>query len=326
MQFIRIKERYDNPLLNKKQSIMDQYFKSDFWTEAFSRGQSWLITELPGLIIITIMAFLAFRLIKMYLNSLNKKLITRASKNSKVDVDEESKRINTLINSIHGILKIAAWLIIIMIILQKFGVNIGPILASFGILGIALGFGAQNMVRDFLAGFFIIAENQIRLNDVAIIDGTYGVVEKIKPRTTTIRDLEGIVHIFPNGAINLLSNMTKDWSAIVFDIRVAYKEKPEEVMELMKKVGEDLQSDSRFKSVIKEPLEVLGLNEFAESGIIIKARLKTKPMEQWATGREYRKRLINAFKQNNIEIPFPHRTIYWGQETGFSKLSTNNNA
>jgi len=293
---------------------MEQYLESNFWSELISSGQAWLINELPGLLIVVIIAIIIFKLVKAFLNTMNKKLANRATKDSKVDVNEESKRIGTVLRTIHSITKVIIWIILIMIVLQKFGVNIGPILASFGIVGVAIGFGAQNMVRDYLSGFFIILENQIRVSDFAILNGTYGVVEKIELRTTTLRDLSGTVHVFQNGKIDSVSNMTKDWSAIVFDISVAYKENPQEVMNLMKEVGDELQNDSQFKDKIKEPLEIFGLNEFTDKGIVIKARLKTKPMEQWALGREYRKRLFDAFNKNNIEIPYPHRTIYWGEE------------
>ncbi len=120
-----------------------------------------------------------------------------------------------------------------------------------------------------------------------------------------------------------MSNMTKDWSAMVFDIGVAYKENPQVVMDLMKKVGDEMQDDSKFKDKILEPIEIFGLDEFADSAIVIKARLKTKPSAQWAVGREYRERLKYAFDQNNIEIPFPHTSVYWGQEINPLKLDIN---
>jgi len=167
------------------------------------------------------------------------------------------------------------------------------------------------LVRDFITGFFILLENQIRTGDVAIINGTGGLVEKIELRTITLRDFSGTVHIFQNGKISTLSNMTKEWSAMVFDIGVAYKENIEEVTGIMKKVGEELLEDSNFKDKILEPLEVFGIENFADSAIIIRARIKTKPIEQWNVGREYRKRLKIAFDEQNIEIPFPNRTIHW---------------
>jgi small conductance mechanosensitive channel len=210
-----------------------------------------------------------------------------------------------------------------MIILQKLGINIAPILAGAGIVGLAVGFGAQELVRDFISGFFIILENQIRAGDVAIINGTGGTVEKMAFRTVTLRDFSGVVHIFQNGKINTIANMTKDWSAMVFDIGVAYKENPQQVMELMKQVGNEMYNDEEFKDKILEPIEVFGLDKFAESALIIKARMKTKPVQQWAIGREYRRRLKKAFDEHNIEIPFPHTTIYWGEKIKPLKLDVN---
>jgi len=303
---------------------MEQILESTFWTELFKNGQNWLINELPGLLIALVLFFLAFKIIGFSLKKLKRTLLNRAYKNDKLDAVEAEKRILTLTSIIHGLIKIILWVIFLMIILQKFGINIAPILASAGIIGLAVGFGAQELVRDFISGFFIILENHIRSGDVAIINGTGGLVEKLEFRTTTLRDFSGVVHIFQNGKISDISNMTKDWSAMVFDIGVAYKENPQVVMDLMKQVGDELQNDPEFKDKIIEPMEIFGLDKFADSAIIIKARLKTKPIQQWAVGREYRKRLKYAFDQHNIEIPFPHTTVYWGDRINPLKLDVNN--
>ncbi|HYX07835.1 MAG TPA: mechanosensitive ion channel family protein, partial [Bacteroidales bacterium] len=183
-----------------------------------------------------------------------------------------------------------------------------------GILGLAVGFGAQELVRDFISGFFILLENQIRAGDVAIINGTGGLVEKIELRTTSLRDFSGTVHVFQNGKINSLSNMTKEWSAIVFDMGVAYKEDVDHVMKVMKEVGDEMKSSEEYGPNILEPIEIFGVDQFADSAVVIKARLKTKPIQQWTIGREYRRRLKIAFDREGIEIPFPHTTLYWGEE------------
>jgi len=302
---------------------MRQILESGFWSELFKNGQNWLINELPGLLIALVLFFLAFKIVGFSLKKLKRTLINRAAKNDKVDTIEAEKRIITLTNIIHGLIKITLWVIFVMIILQKFGINIAPILAGAGIIGLAVGFGAQELVRDFISGFFIILENQIRSGDVAIINGTGGLVENIEFRTTTLRDFSGVVHTFQNGKINTISNMTKDWSAMVFDIGVAYKENPQAVMDIMKQVGEELQNDPDFKDKIIEPIEIFGLDKFADSAIIIKARLKTLPIQQWTIGREYRKRLKYAFDKHNIEIPFPHTTVYWGDKINPLTLDVN---
>ena len=302
---------------------MKQILESTLWTDLFKTSQNWLISELPGLLIALVLFFLAYKIVGFSVKKLNKKILNNAKKNDNADTDEAGKRINTLTSILHGAIKVILWLILIMIVLQKISINIAPILAGAGIVGVAVGFGAQELVRDYISGFFIILENQIRTGDVAIIDGTWGLVEKVEFRTITLRDLSGVVHIIQNGKINVMSNMTKDWSAMVFDIGVAYKEDPQVVMDLMKKVSDEIQNDSKFKDKILEPIEIFGLDEFADSAIVIKARLKTKPSEQWAVGRKYRERLKYAFDQNNIEIPFPHMSVYWGEEINPLKLEIN---
>jgi len=293
---------------------MEEIITTDFWKDLFETGQDWIITELPGLIIIIIVLLIASRIISFVLNKLKRTLIHRAEKNEKENLPEIEKRITTLIGIVRGVASIMLWSVFIMIALKKFGVEIAPILASAGIVGLAVGFGAQELVRDFLSGFFILLEDQVRAGDVAIINGTGGSVEKVELRTITLRDFAGVVHIFQNGKINTLANMTKEWSAMVFDIGVAYKEDVDMVMQVMKDVGADLQNDELLGSSIIEPIEIFGLDKFDDSALVIKARLKTKPMQQWAVGREYRRRLKIAFDKNNIEIPFPHTTVYWGEE------------
>jgi moderate conductance mechanosensitive channel len=280
----------------------------------------WFIRESPGLLITIVMVFVAFKIAYIVTNNLSKTLIKRAEKDSLSDAGEATKRINTLIGISYGAIRVALWTLAAMMILQKLGVNIGPILASAGILGLAVGFGAQELVKDFISGFFIVLENQVRAGDVAIINGTGGFVEKIQLRTITLRDFSGIVHVFQNGKINTLSNMTKDWSAMVFDIGVAYKEDVQKVTQVMKQVGDEMYEDPIFKELMLEPIEVFGLDNFADSALILKARIRTKPIQQWTVGREYRKRLKEEFDRQNIEIPFPHTTIYWGEKINPLKL------
>ena len=215
------------------------------------------------------------------------------------------------------------WLVFIMIFLKKFNIDIAPIIAGAGIIGLAVGFGAQELVRDFISGFFILLENQIRMGDVVILNGTGGVVEDIQLRTVTLRDLSGTVHVFQNGKINTIANMTKGWSAMVFDIGVAYKEDPTVVMRIMKEVSEEMRIDEDFKQKILEAMEIFGLDNFGDSALIIKGRIKTRPGDQWTIGREYRKRLKEEFDKNHIEIPFPTRTITWAEDITPLKQNVN---
>lgn len=293
---------------------MEKILSQDFWNSAIDSSIIWILTDFPGLLIIIVLFFVASRIIRIFMSKLQKNLIKRTEKGDMPDKDESVKRINTLTDIIHKSASIALVIVFLMLMLQKFGINIGPILASVGVLGLAIGFGAQELVKDFIAGFFILLENQVRTGDVAVINGTGGLVEQIELRTITLRDFSGTVHIIQNGKINTLSNMTKDWSAMVFDIGVAYKEDTQKVMDVIREVGDELANDPDFKNDILEPMEVFGLDQFGDSAIVIKARIKTKPIKQWSVGREYRKRLKYAFDQQGIEIPFPHTTVYWGEE------------
>jgi moderate conductance mechanosensitive channel len=300
---------------------MEKLFTNEFWETVIANLQGWVINELPGVLILILVLLVVLRLVSFSLKRLKKTLVSRSQKSEKGDAAEVEKRINTLVGIIKGLVKIVLWVIVIMILLKKFGVDIGPILASAGIIGVAIGFGSQELVRDFISGFFILLENQVRTGDVAVINGTGGLVEKIEMRTITLRDFSGVVHVFQNGKINTLSNMTKEWSAMVFDIGVAYKENVDTVMEVMRQVGDSMQNDENFKNAILEPIEIFGLDQFGDSALVIKARIKTKPIQQWTIGREYRKRLKVAFDKRNIEIPFPHTTIYWGEEISPLKLN-----
>ncbi|MEA2107361.1 MAG: mechanosensitive ion channel family protein [Bacteroidota bacterium] len=294
--------------------MFQEIFTKDLWMGIFNQILNWIINEGPSIAILLILLFVTLKVLNISIGKLNKMLIHRATKSESLDTQEASKRINTLLNILKGIGKILIWSIFLMILLKKFNIDIGPILAGAGILGLAVGFGAQELVRDFISGFFILLENRVRAGDVAIINGTGGLVEKIELRTITLRDFSGVVHVIQNGKINSLANMTKEWSAIVFDIGVAYKEDVDEVIKVMQEVGEKMLKDPDYTDKIKEPLEIFGLDKFDDSAIVIKARLKTNPGEQWSLGREYRRRLKKAFDEKGIEIPFPHTTVYWGEE------------
>jgi len=224
---------------------------------------------------------------------------------------ETTKRAETLVRLLRQAVRIFISLIVILIILNEIGVKIGPILASAGIVGLAVGFGAQNLVRDVISGFFLILENQVRVGDVAVINGTGGLVENINFRTVITRDLSGTVHVFPNGTITSLSNLTRDWSAYVFDIGVSYNENIDEVMRLMRELGKELRADPHFGPMMVDDIEIFGVDQFADSAVVIKGRLRTKPIKQWDIGREYRRRLKNLFDKKGIVIPFPQRSIHF---------------
>jgi len=225
--------------------------------------------------------------------------------------DEElEKRVQTLRSISKSSLKIIIIAIGSMIILEKIGINIAPMLAAAGVVGVAIGFGSQRLVEDIISGLIILISDQIRVGDVVKIADKSGFVEKVDLKMVVLRDLEGNVHFIRNGKIDIVTNMTKEFSFYVFDIGVAYKENVDRVIEVIKSVDEQLRSDEEFNQDILEPLEIFGLDKFDDSAIIIKARIKTKPIRQWAIGREFNRRLKTAFDQNNIEIPFPQRTVH----------------
>ena len=246
--------------------------------------------------------------------------INKAYKAENIDNNEAEKRINTLTGIIYGIGRIFLWVIFLLILLGKFNINIAPILASAGIVGLAVGFGAQELVRDFISGFFILLEDQLRTGDWAVINGTEGLVEKIELRTVTLRDSSGTVHIFQNGKIDTLSNMTKEWSAIVLQIGIGYKEDTDNAVMLMQQVGDEMFNDPVYKEMMLEPVAISGVNDFADSAVVIRLVIKTKPMQQWAVGREYRRRLKKVFDAKNVEFPFPYRTLTWGDSSNPIKL------
>jgi small conductance mechanosensitive channel len=226
-----------------------------------------------------------------------------------LDALERAKRARTLGSVISKVATIAITSIAVLMVLREFRVDIAPVLTGAGIAGLAVGFGAQTLVRDIISGFFLILEDQVRVGDVAAINGTGGLVEEINLRTIVLRDQEGAVHVFPNGSINTLANRSKDFSYYVVDLGIAYHEDPDRVAAVLKDVGAELQRDSHFGPFILEPIEVLGVDAFADWSVQLKLRIKTVPLKQWEVGRELRKRIKRAFDQHGVEIPFPGRVI-----------------
>ena len=290
---------------------MHQFFTEQVSPFLVHKSMAMVEASLRIALIVTVV-YVAIRALRFGLGKLEQVLLTWREREDRERIANE-KRIKTLTGMLRTICLSLVWLIGIVMSLGQIGLDITPILAGAGIMGLAVGFGAQNLVRDVINGFFMILENQIRVGDVGVVNGTGGLVEAMSFRTITLRDLSGTVHIFPNGTVTTLANMTKEWSAYVMDIGVAYKEDTDRVAEVMREVGEDLQQDPQMGRKILEPIEILGVDAFEESEVVIKARIKTQPIEQWSVGREYRRRLKKAFDRENIEIPFPHRTLYMGE-------------
>ena len=273
-----------------------------------------IATSFLQLILVFVLAIVLLRIVKFVIDRWKERLSLKRSAAHPDETDiEKEKRLETITNLVKKGLNIVVVSVAILVGLQTVGISIGPLLASAGVLGLAVGFGAQNMVQDVISGFFLLFEDQVREGDVAVINGQGGLVEQINFRTIVLRDMAGTVHYFRNGSINTVANMTKGWSAMVFEIGVAYKEDLNKVMEVMKQSFGKLKADESFGPKILEDIEIFGLDSFGDSALVIKARIKTTPLEQWAVGRAYRKIIKEDFDRENIEIPFPHQSIYFGE-------------
>ena len=227
--------------------------------------------------------------------------------------EEVGRKRKTLTPIVNTAIKAFTVFIGVIIILDRLYVNIGPILAGAGIIGLGVGLGAQSLVKDFINGLFILFQDMISVGDWIRIGDKDGLVEAISLRAVRIRDLSGNVHIIPNSAIESVTNMTKVFSRYVFDIGVSYREDVDEVISVLEELGRELRADPAFGRDILEPLEILGLQRFDDSAVIIRARVTTRPMQQWIIGREFNRRIKKAFDEKGIEIPFPHRTVYMGE-------------
>jgi len=273
---------------------------------------SWVFSE--GLVIL-IMILTIWGIVRL-IDRIFPKLVTTfvMSRSEYGEHEESEKRATTLSRVFTGGAQIIVILAGIFMILSKLSIPVGPVLAGFGVVGIAVGFGAQHLVRDLISGIFIIAENQYRTGDVVTISGTSGLVEDINLRRTILRDLEGTVHVVPNGEISVSANRTKNYSRVVLDVGVAYKENLERVIIILNQIGNELSADPVFGlNIIKAP-QVLRIQSFDDSCITIRMLGDCKPMKQWNLRSELIRRIKARFDIEGIEIPFPHQTIYWGED------------
>jgi moderate conductance mechanosensitive channel len=274
----------------------------------FSLALTWLLTRGLGIIILVVLTFVALKIGGI----LSDRLVTFLNRD-KLDI-ESQKRADTLSSVMRWVLRTSILLVASVMLLSALGVQIGPIIAAAGVVGLAVGFGAQNLVQDVISGFFLLLEDQIRVGDVVQVNDKSGLVEKVTLRMTILRDFAGSVHYLRNGKIDVVTNMTKEFSFSVFEIGVAYREDPDEIAAVVQAIGKEIQNDPRFKDDILAPVEVVGLDKFADSAIIIKARIKTKPSKQWGVGREFNRRLKKKFDELGIEIPFPSIALYPGKD------------
>ncbi len=227
---------------------------------------------------------------------------------------EAAKRAETLGRVFRYLVAVVVTLLAGMLVLGELGISVAPILGAAGVVGLAVGFGAQSLVKDYFTGFFLLLENQISSGDIVQLSADHaGFVEEVTLRYVRLRDYDGRVHFVPNGQITSVINMTRGFSFAVLDIGVAYRENVDEVMALMQQVARDLRADEGFTDKILEDLEMAGVDQWGDSAVVIKCRFKVVAMQQWAVKREYLRRLKLAFDERGIEIPFPHVTVYAGQ-------------
>ncbi len=224
-----------------------------------------------------------------------------------------SPRVATLLpiarNATSGVLLV----VFAITMISELGIDVMPLLAGAGVIGIAIGFGAQQIIKDLLTGFVIIFEDLIQVGDVVNLGGKGGAIEKITLRKVQLRDLSGTVITVPFGEITIVENLTKKFSYYLLDVAVAHRESPDEVIDVLQAIAQEMQADAEYAEDILEPIEILGVDQFTDSAIIIKARIKTRPIKQWRVGREFNRRMKYAFDERGIEIPFPHQTLYFGE-------------
>lgn len=277
---------------------MDQHVTAILWEWMKGPGLRVLFTVVSAALIITALRTLTRFLIR-YVEA-------RGNELHRMEAQKRAKTLGSIINST---LTIIVAFVALMMVLQEFNIKIMPILAGAGIAGLAIGFGAQTLVKDVINGFFILLENQYYVGDIIKVKDVAGAVEDINLRRTVLRDMEGAVHFIPNGQITQVANLTRDWSGLIVEVGVAHKEDIEEVSEVLNQIGQELAQDEEYKDIVLEPPTVVGIIDFGESQVTLRMMGKVAPSKQWGTARELRRRIKKKFDQVDIEIPFPHRVL-----------------
>jgi moderate conductance mechanosensitive channel len=260
-------------------------------------------------VIVIFVALIVYRVIRVLID----RVVSR-------EIDEEDplvrrlreQRAQTIASLLGNVAAVGIFIVVALTILDILIENIGPILASFGIIGLAFSFGAQSLVKDVISGTFMLIEGQFGIGDVVRVSDVSGLVEKITLRTTVLRDIEGAVHIVPNGEITRVTNMTKAWSRAVLHVGVAYREDVDRVMDVLRDLLREFQADPEWGALLLEEPVVPGIENFADSAVVIRVMAKTLPLKQWDVARELRRRIKNRFDREGIQIPFPHVSFYWG--------------
>lgn len=237
----------------------------------------------------------------------------RAYMEARTPDGEEVKRVGTLCRAFRYAGSVVIFVVAAMLVMSELGISIAPVLATAGVAGIAIGFGAQSLVKDYFAGLFLLLEDQIRQGDVVQIAGIGGQVEDVTLRYVRLRDFEGHVHFVPNGEIKIVTNRTRDYAQALIEVGVAYREDTDEALEVMREVGRGMRADPDWRARILADVEIVGVERWADSAVILRCRLMVVGIEQWNVRREFLRRLKKAYDTRGIEIPYPHLTIYPGE-------------
>ena len=280
----------------------------DFFADIdWSRWSETVWTTGVRVIVIVIVIYVALWLVQRALEPTIRATVAPQMKDApQIEID---KRVDTLQNVFYRAIWIISVFVGLLTILPEFGINIGALLAAAGLIGLAVGFGAQSLVKDFISGLFILIENQYSKGDVISIAGVSGTVEDVDLRRTILRDLDGVVHSVPNGEIGVASNMTQSKSRVNTVIGVSYGDDLDHVFEVINRTGQELANDPAWSDAITDPPKVLGVDGFGDSSVDIRVLGETEPGRQWEVLRELRLRLKKAFDAEGIEIPFPHTTL-----------------
>lgn len=257
-------------------------------------------------VLIVVAAWIGLRMMQRVIRLSRERILRR------MDDSEQLKRAETLSRVVRYIASVVVLVVATTLILSELGIAVAPILGAAGVIGLAVGFGAQSLVKDYFAGFFILLENQMRQGDVVEIAGKSGLVEEVTLRYVRLRDYDGDVHFVSNGLITTVTNKSRGFAQAVVDVGVAYREDTDEVLGVMRETGAQLRADPVFGAKILDELEIAGVDQWADSAVIMRCRFKVRPLEQWNVRREFLRRLKKAFDAHGIEIPFPHLTIYAG--------------
>lgn len=264
-----------------------------------------LLANAARILFILLLAYLCTFAVERLLRTLRKYTVRMMLKSGGASQFELEKRAETIAGVVRKAAFFLIWIIAGIMILRELNFDIAPLLAGAGVIGVALGFGAQNIVKDVLSGLFMLMENQIRVNDVAVINGKGGLVEEINLRTTVLRSDDGAVHIFPNGGIQSLSNLTREYSYYVFNVSISYQADTDRVIAVLQEIAAQLMQEADYQPVILAPLDVLGVDQLGDNAVVIKARFKTLPGKQWQVGREMNRRIKKRFTDVEIERAFP---------------------